>query len=85
MSLLWKDVVRPQLEENMPPNVEPIEEDLLDHFNEDPLESTPLDVEFSSSPITPTIVVANPSIVRGEVPEDVIPLEATPLRRNPEL
>ena len=39
-----------------------------------PLESTPLDVEFPSSPITPTIVKANPSIPRGEALENVIPL-----------
>ena len=54
-----------------------------------PLESTHLDVEFLSSPVTPAIVIANPSIPRGEVLEDLevpaiitltkIPLESTPL------
>ena len=67
----------------MHPIVESAEEELL--HNVDPLESTSLDVEFPSSPVTPTMVTANPSIVRDEVLEDVIPLEVTPLRSNLEL
>lgn len=70
----------PQLEETLYPSMESAEEDLLHQYNEDALDSTPLDVVFPYSPLTLTIVIANPSIIRGEVLEGVIPLDFTPLR-----
>ena len=72
----------PQLEETEHLNMEFANEDLLHQFDKDPLESTPLNVEFPSSPVAPTIVMASPSIARGEILKDVIPIEVTPLRKK---
>ena len=57
------------------------EENIFFQDEEGLMDSIPLNIEFPKS-LSPTVVKANPSTLKGEVPEGVIPLDITPSRSN---